>query len=190
MSGSPARRTVVRGAAWAAPTIVLGSAAPAWAASPVACPDIPALSSWTRTIAGTFVPGTGGDKRFSNAIRVDGDSQDGAVTVTFTTAIQMTAGTTYSLSPSVKWNYGQNKSDASAPQSARLTIGSQTLFDVTTQLAPLTAPGETQFPSTYTPTTTGAVTVTLTFIVSARGTRSFSDDITVTIPAFSSCTRG
>lgn len=37
MQPTPSRRTIARGAAWAAPAVVLGAAAPAFASSPVAC---------------------------------------------------------------------------------------------------------------------------------------------------------
>jgi hypothetical protein len=78
-TSSPSRRTVLRGAAWSAPAIVVASAAPAYAGSPVVPP------SWTVTPSNPLIMGTAETYPIGFSINVSQGSL-GTLTCTFTAA--------------------------------------------------------------------------------------------------------
>lgn len=186
------RRTLAKGAAWAIPVIAMGAQAPAMAASPVACPAIPTPSGWTTTTAGTSGgSGTGSYGWTTTAPYSFSEVRDAAsgktFTVTTTTSVAVMAGVTYTINTSVTFNYGSNNASISKPQTCSLAMGGTTIFSYTTGSSPLTTPySAVPVSGTYKATSTGMVALTFTFAVQAPGSGG-NDDVTVTLPTFSSC---
>ncbi|WP_145229890.1 hypothetical protein [Rudaeicoccus suwonensis] len=186
------RRTLAKGAAWAAPVLVLSSQAPVFAASPVPCPAVPTPTGWTMTTSGS--PGsttTGGYGWTSTAPYSFSEVQDAAsrktFTVTTTTSVGVTAGVTYTINTNVTFNYGSNNANTSKPQTCSLVMGGTTIFSYTTGSSPLTTPySAVPVSGTYQATSTGLVALTFTFAVQAPGSGG-NDDVTVTLPTFSNC---
>lgn len=190
------RRTVARGALWAVPTMVVATASPALAASPVPCFVVPPPPQWTTpAISGTlgnegsggFGWSTGSPYNF-NEYRDNGSATEPLV-ITTTATVNVISGATYTMTTPVQWNYGNSFQSQSTPQSVTLTIGSQQVFSVTTRSSALGPTNSTtQVAGTYTATSTGPVSMTLTFTLTPRS-KSANDDMIVTVPTFTSCTR-
>lgn len=202
---SLSRRTLTHGTAWAVPVVILGSRAPATAASP--CPRLPTVSSgWTTT--GTNLDCTAGQGSSGYVTNWNGSPpaaltsgfaftsgcnarQGLAATVTTSTTIDVVSGTTYRFDQLVIGaGYGNNNSATSMAQTIRVSIGGTQIFYGSTRAltgATTLRIGSSQTYDTsavaYTPTTSGQVTVTFSFTLSATtSTRPASDDIAIRLP--------
>lgn len=190
------RRGLAKGAAWATPVIALGALAPAYAASPVPCPQLPTPSSWTTTVSGTLGPDSSGGYGWNATapyrfdVYRDNGSTTAPLTITTSTTLAVRSGVTYTLNTPIYWGYGNGVAAQSTAQSVSLTFGPQNVFTATTRSGQLSTPGNTAIASSYTAGTTGNITVTLTFTVTARGSRAANDDIILTMPSFTRCAQG
>lgn len=190
------RRTVARGALWAVPTMVVATASPALAASSVPCIVVPPPPKWTKPeVSGTLGIPTSGEYGWNDSTPYnfneyrDNGSTTQPLVITTTATVNVIGGATYIMRTPVQWNYGNGQRDSSTTQSVTLTIGSQQVFSVTTRSSALgPTNSKTQVAGTYTATSTGPVSMTLTFTLTPRS-KSANDDMIVTVPTFTSCTR-
>ncbi|UVY83780.1 hypothetical protein NLU66_16460 [Brachybacterium sp. NBEC-018] len=139
------RRTLARGAAWTAPTVIAATAAPAIAASPVSCPTMPIGASWVRTASGTVntAPASWSGSRLQ--VLTDANRSTGTSAITFTTTVPVQQGYTYGISFTLQTAKGYMN-----PSSSCTTV-------------------PTQFRATA---TTGSSTVTLANATTATGNPS------------------
>lgn len=92
------RRALTAGAAWAVPTVVLSSAAPALAASSVACPVMPTdATAWRRGVSGTVNGGAAGWSGGRLEFKTDANQSSGTATVTYAATVAVVAGTSYEM---------------------------------------------------------------------------------------------
>lgn len=192
---TPSRRRLMRGAAWAVPTVIVTSAAPAFAASPVACPPTPTPGAWTTSHSGTLGPTTTGGYGWSPSEPYnfneyqDNGSSSATLVITTTTTINVISGTTYTLNTPMTWGYGNGNASQSTTQTVALSIDTTQVFSVTSRSSQLGAAGTTtNVPGTYTANSTGPVTMRLTFTLAPK-TQQANDDFTVFAPKFTRCMR-
>ncbi|WP_392424029.1 hypothetical protein [Barrientosiimonas humi] len=199
------RRALTRGATWTVPVMMVGSVAPATAAS--RCPQLSGTASgWTTTATGldcTAGQGTSGYVTNWNnsppAALGSGFSftsgcnarTTGPATVTTTTTINVVAGVTYSFDQLIIGaGYGNNNANTSVLQTIRVSIGGTQIFYGATRSttgATTLRIGASQAyntsGTTFQPTTSGSVTVTIAFTMPATtSTRPASDDISIRLP--------
>ncbi|WP_424464095.1 hypothetical protein [Pseudoclavibacter helvolus] len=197
---TPARRTVLLGAAWTTPVVALAVAAPAAVAS-TPCPDFGDFASWTVNIQGEVIGSTGGlgfvaSMDPSVFESVADNALTGNPTFIFVrSSFTAVAGRTYNFFIDLQSNYG-NPGNNSAPNSLDIFMGGTRVFYGTSrpgtypQLPLTTPPASTQtatytrFPLTFTATTSGTTEVLYRFTLESRGTRIVSDDIRVSVPVF------
>lgn len=194
-AATPTRRRLMRSLAWATPTVIVSTASPAFAASSVVCPTTPPATAWTTTTTGDLGPtGSGGfgwntsSPYQFNEYRDNGSTAQNLV-ITTSTTVNLVAGTTHTLDVPFSWGYGNRIADQSTPQTVTLTIGNTQVFSIATRSPSLGVAGSTtQVAGTYTATTTGPVTMQLTFTVSPK-TKDANDDVVITAPVFTRCVR-
>lgn len=101
------RRTLARGAAWAAPTVALAVAAPAVAASPpVNCPEMPTGSAWAVSSSGSLDSDPAVWNGDTLQVETDNTSTTASNTLDYTTTIPVEAGTRYTISFEVQTRAG------------------------------------------------------------------------------------
>lgn len=135
------RRTLARGAAWAAPTVALAVAAPAVAASPPAnCPEMPTGDAgWTKNAQ------SGLDNEFAgwigDTVQVEANNTttdpEGARTIDFDTQIQVEAGTRYTIGFDIQVRKGYQDSGSCATTPSQFNVfvndgGNQRVLSTTT----------------------------------------------------------
>lgn len=109
-ASAPSRRTVTKGAAWAAPAVVVAGAAPTLAASTICEP--PAPGTWTnRLLSGTAGIGTNGyygDSRYRGYGTTGRRAATPRTTATRTRLTGLVPGATYTVTVDVRTGYGNN----------------------------------------------------------------------------------
>ena len=195
----PTRRRVVRDVAWALPTIVLASAAPAAAASPAPCPAIPAAAAWAVSFS-NFNPfpnsgplGWGSDAVNGSKFQVvrDNGSMVANAVATTSTSITVTAGVTYNFSLRVYAGPGNPVPNGNA--TIAVAVAGQTIFSGHTQTGAGVALQETgdfvAYAASYPATTSGLVGLSITVVdAPLAGVGASTDDISILLPSLSSCT--
>lgn len=211
------RRQIALASAWATPVLVVGAAAPAYAASGP-CPTLPVTASgWTLTSTGSFngTVGAGtsgyctswnnnppfGPATFAFTSGLDNSSSTSTATVTTTATVAITAGVTYTIGTlSIGAGYGGGVASSSSGQSVTLSLntptGTQTVFSGNTRsgggagVTTLTNTAGNSSRQNYTPTsasykatTSGTMTVVLTFVIQPLSAGVvYSDDISIALP--------
>jgi hypothetical protein len=178
------RRTVASGAVWAVPTIAVGAAAPAVAAS--ACPTIPtfgAANGWSLSTTGAGVPGSGSARFSGGSFVCDTDAAAlSTYTATASRGLPVLAGVQYTFLLSFTALVTNPR-----PMTLRLSIGGTALSPTplvdTGALSP-NGGSSTNHTGTRTASwvapTDGTVTLALTVSISSTLLTTAGDDITVT----------
>jgi len=200
---TPGRRTVVRGAAWAAPLAVAGAAAPAYAASPMCgtrCPNIAfgtsvtngstnggngwtsnhTSFSWSNTNNLGFYGNSGGavTGKGTNFAVAREPSSNRTVTLTQSGQVQFTSDCTYT----VRYGVVTWASASSNNVTLQVRIGSQVVGSYSTAGQNESANIDRGFQTiTFTPTSAG--NLTFNFVL----TSGDSDDVYVYQPSVVSC---
>lgn len=194
MTATPSRATVVKGAAWAIPTIAVAGAVPAFAASRP-CPSVPSGSQWTTTYSGTLGSTSSGSYAWNAAgtqWSVYRDNGSSANTLTFTTSTTISGlivNQTYTMQLSIRWGYGNGVANQSNGGSARVNIGGMTRLNRATRTSGDgglgTSPGVSNYSITF---TANATSMPLQYqVVLNPRTLQASDDFVFTAPTFSNC---
>lgn len=191
---TPSRATVVKGAAWAIPTIALASAAPATAASPLPCPTVPGGSDWSLTYSGTLGPASTGAYSWNSAgtqwtVYRDNGSSSSTLTFTTTTTISnLIVGRSYSMRIPISWGYGNGVANQSTGATARVIVdGTTVLSRATRSSAGLgTSPGGATYTATSFTATSTSMQLQYQVIISAK-TSQANDDIIMSVPTFANC---
>lgn len=204
------RRTLAKGAAWAAPAITLGAMAPAFGASPVPCPTLPTGTGWRRTTSENVNTGpVAGYYSGVTTIRMFRDSTSTAVdgVVVIEATFQATAGVTYNFAFDLQSAKGYMSQGGcqTVNTTVAISVGGQQLVQASTQAGypgthvppPVncTTNGSrtsnlsavTTFTGSYTATATGSVTISMRFTVT-RGTNSGNNDDWQITTRLTSCT--
>lgn len=208
---TPSRRSLAKGAAWAVPAIAVGAVAPAYAASPVPCPTIPDVTTWT--VSGSNLTRSATAAGVSNggsSTKMEIDATTGtAGTLTMSTTINVQAGVTYNLAFDLQTQYGYSGDcrtfNTNLSIGVTMPSGSQTLFTGSTQAGrggTVVPPGGscsggtktygygslvTAGPFSLTPPTSGSATLTYTFTMAPPS--GYNNDDWKIYPRFTSCSR-
>lgn len=168
----PTRRTVARGAAWSMPVIAVGAAAPVMAASPTACPTLPAFDAPTWEFAYLGNPSSGGYLRDNGNFTVNGNPQLGATNQAWARhGLDVVSGEIYTF----QYSWTANTSDLN-PMTSELRIDGATQPGSTID----TSSGLTS--GTVTTTYVAPATATVEVMVYNSATATLpgnTDDITV-----------
>jgi hypothetical protein len=174
------------------PVVSLAAVAPAFAASPIACPIIPPTGSWTTTASGTLGPlGSGGFAWEDDKWIVWRDNGSNSASLTFTsTSPEMTVvpGAKYEISFPFWWGYGGGSSSASTAGTFEVLFNGVSQKSLTTRAAGLPAGWTTQNFTYTVPAGTTSVTIVYRYVLTPR-TRATSDDIVVRPLSFDNCAR-
>lgn len=201
------RRTLTRSLAWTAPAIAVGAAAPAFGASPVACPPVPTGSQW-RVTTSTGV-NTAPASASGATIRMyrDSTSRTSNGVVVMSATFQATAGVTYNFEFDMQSAKGYMSVGGcqTINTTVAISVGNKQLVEASTQsgypgtlIAPpsnCTSNGtrDSQLSAvqtlkgSYTATSGGSVTITMQFTVTAGTNSGNNDDWTITT-RLASCT--
>lgn len=194
------RRNVVRGAAWSVPVIATAATAPAFAASPIVCPTLPAQSGWATTTSGTLGAASSGGYAWDNGqwiVYRDNGSTSAPLTFTSTSpSMTVVPGATYQISFPFWWGYGNNNQSQSTGGTFDVLINGVSRRSLTTRTSAVDGnpgaggvqTGSSSQSFTYqVPVGTTSVTVAYRYVLTPR-TLQASDDIIVGRLSFNSCT--
>lgn len=123
---TPSRRRLARTALWAVPTVAVATAAPAYAASLVACPTIPNSSTWGKTING---PVTNPNSTLNGTTVVEKTDSNGssATTITYDIPVTVTGGVTYQIAFRLQTAPGYNGGCVTQNTSLGIVVSSTAL---------------------------------------------------------------
>lgn len=174
-SSSVSRRRVVAGAAWAVPTAVVATSAPAFAAS-TTCETVPLMTSgngWSTSSVNMSTNGTNGFRGASGYSVIADTANTAVATVTVTSPTrQFTVGRTYVFT----FNYSVVGSNPRQLQMA-MSVAGQALPGASLN-SDTTVPTSGSRSVSYVPTVSSTGSVQLVFTFPA-GTSVVGDDITI-----------
>ena len=183
----------MRGAAWSVPVVSLAAAAPAFAASPIACPIVPPSGSWTTTTNGTLGSFTSGGFAWEDdKWVVFRDNGSNAAPLTFTStspAMTVVPGATYEISFPFWWGFGNGNANSSTAGTFDVLFNNASQKSLTTRTAAAGTPSvwATQNFTYVVPAGTTSVTIAYRYVLTPRSLAA-SDDIVVGRLSFTDCT--
>lgn len=190
---TPTRAALVKGVAWAIPTVAVAGAAPALAASRP-CPTVPSGTGWATIYSGTLGPSSSGSYSWNSAgtqwtVYRDNGSTTGSLTITTTTTISnLIPGQSYTMRIPIQWGYGNGIASQSTGAIGRVNVGSTTVLSRATRSS--TGLGTTPGIATYTTNSFTATGTTMQLqyqvVISARSLQA-NDDIIMSLPTFTNC---
>lgn len=190
---TPTRAALVKGVAWAIPTVAVAGLAPAFAASRP-CPTVPSGTQWTTTSSGTLGPSSSGSYTWNSAgtqwtVYRDNGSNSATLTFTTTTTISnLIPGQSYTMRIPIQWGYGNGNASQSTGATARVIVGGTQVLSRATRSS--TGLGTSPGTATYTTNSFTATGTTMQLqyqvVISAR-TLQANDDIIMSLPTFDNC---